>query len=189
MLTVISAVAAGELFEQLVEESRLRLTVPDDFAPVAVQANDVLSYEYALRSGDGSVEARYVVRPLGRIKIDYDDPHNAAPEPNHLFPLLYESLLGGLSRRGSYHKNDYPPSEAKQLFNADWAAAAVLDIKPGFATGLSQALVIAIHKDEWADAYTVILFDDYETSREVIRSAVGSLKFEALMASPKQGQQ
>lgn len=138
-----------------------------------------MSYEHAVRSEAGDVEVRYLVRPLGRITIDYNDPHTAAPEPNHLFPMLFESLIANLSARGTYYKTDYPMAEARKLFNADWAAASVLDVDPAFGGSYTQALVIGIHKDNLADAYTVILFDDYEKSRKDIRKATASMLFES----------
>lgn len=172
-----AATAESDLFRQLLDESNLQLVSIEGFEEAELQPNPVQPYEYALRSGTGEVEVRYLIRPLGRITIDYDDPHNAAPEPNHLFPMLFESLALSLSIRGNYLKSDYSVTEARELFGADWAAASVLDVDPAFGGGYAQALVIGIHKDNFADAYTVILFDDYEKSKEVIRSATESLVF------------
>lgn len=172
-----TAFAESDLFRRLLEESDLQLVAMAGFSEAELQHNSLVSYEHAVRSEAGDVEVRYLVRPLGRISIDYNDPHNAAPEPNHLFAMLFESLIGQLSYRGSFHKSEYSPEEARKQFNADWAAASVLDVDSVFATDHSQALVIGIHKDNFADAYTVILFDDYEKSRELIRTATVSLTF------------
>ena len=92
----------------------------------------MLPYERALRHASGALEIRYIIRLLGRISIDYNDPHNAAPEPNHLFPVLFESLTTLLSGPGSTPSSEYPQSQAIELFNAGWAAAAVFDVNPDF---------------------------------------------------------
>ena len=141
-------------------------------------SNPVLHYERALRHRSGELEMRLVIRPLGRISIDYNDPHNASPEPNHLFPLLFESLISELSRRGgNTHNSEYPQPQAKKLFNAGWASAAVFDVNPDFSDSYSQALLVGIHKDNQADAYTVFLYNNSSEAKALIQSALSTLSF------------
>ena len=169
--------ALGELFRQLIEESGMQLSVPPGFADIAPVANPVLHYERALRHTSGELEIRYIIRPLGRLAIDYNDPHNAAPEPNHLFPLLFASLTSELSSGGNTPNREYPQSQANELFHAGWAAAAVFDVNPEFSATYSQALMIGMHKDNLADAYSVFLYNDYDQVKETIRAALSSLSF------------
>ena len=137
----------------------------------------MLPYEYALRHDSGGLEIRYIIRPLGRISIDYNDPHNAAPEPNHLFPLLFESLINELSSGGNTPNKEYPQAQARELFNAGWAAAAVFDVNPEFSNDYSQALLIGIHKDNQADAYSLFLYNEYPQVKEIIQGALSTLSF------------
>lgn len=167
----------GPLFDQLMEESGLELTPPPGFTHIKPVANPVLPYEHALRHVSGRLEIRYIIRPLGRISIDYNDPHNAAPEPNHLFPLLFESLINALSSGGNTPNTEYPPSQAHELFNAGWAAAAVFDVNPDFSDSYTQALLIGMHKDGQADAYTLFLYNEYSQVKEFIQGALSSLSF------------
>ena len=88
---------AQQAFKQLLIESGLRFETPENYIDIPIQANPVLPYEHALKHESGALEIRFIVRPLNRISIDYTDPHNAAPEPNHLFPLLFESITNRLS--------------------------------------------------------------------------------------------
>jgi hypothetical protein len=67
--------------------------LPEGYAPAPVEFNEVLPYQYRVVSHDGQVEIRYVVFPLDRVEIDYDDPHSSAPEPDHLFTLLFPGIL------------------------------------------------------------------------------------------------
>lgn len=150
---------------------------PAGFKDNKPQPNPVLHYERALRHDLGGLEIRYIIRPLGRLSIDYNDPHNAAPEPNHLFPLLFESLTTALSSSGNTPNNEYPQSQARGLFNADWAAASVFDVNPDFSSTYSQALMIAIHKDNQADAYSVFLYNEYSQVKEILQAALASLMF------------
>jgi len=166
-----------ELFGQLLQESALRFEAPSGFTDIKPMANSVLHYERALRHQSGQLEIRFVIRPLGRIVIDYSNPHNASPEPNHLFPLLFESMTATLSRGGNTPSSAYPQAQARALFNADWAAATVLDLSPEFSRQYDQALLLAIHKDGLADAYTIFLFNDYSRAKDFITTALATLSF------------
>ena len=172
-----SAQSSSALFEQLIEESGLRFAPPPGFTVIAPEANAVLPYERALRHVSGELEIRFVIRPLGRIVIDYNDPHNASPEPNHLFPLLFESLTASLSNGGDTRDSQYPPSQARELFNAGWAAASVFDVNPEFSDDYTQGLLIGIHKDGQADAYTVFLYNEYSRVKEFVKGALYTLSF------------
>ncbi len=176
-LSSSAAESPGPLFEQLMEESGLRFAPPAGFADITPESNPVLPYERALRHASGQLEIRYIIRPLGRLSIDYNDPHNAAPEPNHLFPLLFESLINELSSGGNTPNTEYPQSQAQELFNAGWAAAAVFDVNPDFSDDYTQALLVGMHRDNQADAYAVFLYNDYPQAKEMIEGALSTLSF------------
>jgi hypothetical protein len=131
----------------------------------------------AVRSADGRLEIRYAVRPLGRIRVDYDDPHSSAPDPNHMFPLMFQSIVTLLSNGRHSPTQEFPPLQASEKFHADWAAAAVFDISPEFNADHGQALVVAMHKNKLADAYAIFLFDHYEEVKERINANMGALAF------------
>lgn len=88
MLCSAAATCASDTFGALLQEADLRFARPDDCVDVPIRSNPVLSYERALRSSDGKLEIRYLVRPLRRLQIGYDDPHGSAPDPNLIFPLV-----------------------------------------------------------------------------------------------------
>ena len=60
---------------------------------------------------------------------------------------------------------------------AHWAAAAVFDVSADFETNHAQALVLALHRNQLADAYSIFLFDDYEQVKERINASLASLAF------------
>lgn len=176
-LAAPSYAAQPDDFHALLNESGLVLTHAQDFTSVAPQDNPVMPFEQALRHPSGKLEIRYLIRPLSRISIDYEDPHNAAPEPNHLFPMLFEAITNALSHGGYTPNNEYSQSDARSLFNADWAAASVFDLNPNFSAEFKQGLMIAIHKDNQADAYSVFLFNDYPEAKALIKQHLGNLSF------------
>ena len=112
-------------FEELLRESALDFDQPEGFQVLSPRPNPVWPYEAAVRPADGSLEIRYAIRPVARASVDYDDPHSAAPRPDHLFPLLFQTLVTRLSAGGHTPTNQFSAQEARERFNADWAAAAV----------------------------------------------------------------
>jgi len=95
--------------------------------------------------------------PWGGSVVDYEDPHSAMPDPNHMFSLMFQSLVTRLSDGGHSPTREYPFAQVREKFNADWAAAAEFDIDSGFATNHRQALIIAIHKPVYDLCVKVIL--------------------------------
>ncbi len=178
----ISAVAATETksrqaFDLLLEESGLRVETRQAFADVPIERNPVLAYEHAMRHESGALELRFIVRPLSRIEIEYNDPHNAAPEPNHLFPLLFESLTQHLAANNDTSSSTLSETEARDKFNAQWAAVAVFDVDPQFSSEYKNAVLLGMHKNDMADAYTLFLYNDPETAKPLINAALSIMAF------------
>ena len=178
---------AGESFEGLLAEGELVFSPPQGYEDIPAGRTPMLDYERALRSPDGNLEIRVAIRPLGRLVIDYDDPHGATPNPNHVFPLVFESLATRLSGGRHAPSNAYPPDRARDKFNADWAAAAVFDTVEEFDTRLKQGLLLAIHRNKVSDAYVVFLFDDYEVVKDSLKAAMGTLVFTPVVDQASEG--
>lgn len=168
---------ARQAFDELMVESGLHMQTPQNYVDVPVQPNPVFSYEHAIKHESGALEMRFIVRPLSRILIDYTDPHNAAPEPNHLFPLLFESITNQLSTDSDTPNNTFSESAAQDHFNAHWAAAAAFDVNPEFSSGYRSAVLIGMHKNQVADAYTLFLYNDHEQAKTLINAALSTLSF------------
>ena len=184
MWSLILTVAVGcnkgtlsESFQKLLLEAELIYTAPQGFKSLSAVANPLLPYEHAIRTEDAKLEVRYAIRPLSRVKIDYSDPHNSAPEPNHLFNMLFASLAEQLASGGDTPRREYTREQAKEMFNADWAAAAVFDVSQQFSQEYAQGLLVAIHKNGRADAYMVYLFNSYPEVKQRIHTTLPSLQF------------
>ena len=181
LLVAVTAAAHAQnnpyTFDQLLDDGGLVLAQPGNFDVQTPEANEVLSYEHALKHRHKKLAVRYAIRPIKMVEIDYEDPHNAAPEPNHLFPMLFQSLISDFSRGGSSPSTEYSPDDARSKFNADWASVAVMDVSRDFTTEYDQMLLLALHKNNASDAYVIVLFDDYAEVKPEINAALGSLKF------------
>ena len=183
------AAAAGPMadgFAALLDEAELVFAPPAGYVELPPGRTPMLDYERALRSPSGDLEIRLAVRPLKRLRIDYDDPHGAVPDPNHIFPLVFESLASRLAGGGHAPSNPYPVEQAQARFNADWAAAAVFDTVTDFATQHTQGLLLALHRNKVSDAYVVFLFDDYAAVKQQLNAAMQTLTF-APRAPPPDG--
>lgn len=172
-----SAQAASAGFAALASEAEVHFVTPDGFTEVDVAPQAPLPHELALRHSSGQLQIRLALRPLSRIEIRYDDPHGAMPDPEHIYPLMFESLTNTLALGGDSNRNVYAQEHARTQFGADWAAAAIFDLDAPEAAGFRQGILLALHRSKTADAYLLLLFDDAETARPLIREAIGALRF------------
>jgi hypothetical protein len=145
---------------KLLDEAGLILDKGDQLVDDSLPETNLYAFQKAVRHRNLPLKVYYAVRPLARMKIDYEDPHSNAPDPNHIFPMVFQALVDRLARHGASPSRFYPPRKAKALFNADWAAAALFDADPALKSGYRSALLVAIHKNARADAYSLFVFDD-----------------------------
>ncbi len=164
-------------FTKWLNESGLAFQSPPGYVSTTIRNTPLLPYEYALKKKDGSVEIRYALRPIARMSIDYQDPHNSAPEPNHVFTMMFTALIGELSRGGASPHREFSQEEAGQKFNADWAALSLFDLEPAYSSDYRQAFLLAIHKNNLSDAYLVVLFNDIEMIKPELARAMESLQY------------
>ena len=169
-----------DAFSELLQESDLQIAAAPGFEPVAQTDARSMPYEHAIRHASGALEIRFIVRPLSRIEIEYNDPHNAAPEPNHLFPLLFESLTNQLTvRGGDAPSTTFTEEEAAKNFNADWAAVSVFEIAPEYSPDYRSAILVAMHRNDRADAYTLLLYNNHDFAKPLIDSSLAIMSFSA----------
>lgn len=165
-------------FLELVSLAGMTYTAPENFTPQQAPFNEMFQYEHVAMHSEGEMEIRYAIRPLSQIEIDYEDPHSATPEPNHIYPLMFSAITDRLSGAKHSPSNEYSDEEAKKLFNADWAAASVFDVQKEFSEDFKQGTLLALHGNRKADAYIIFLFNDYAVVKNDIKSALQSLQFE-----------
>jgi len=178
VLLVPSALAGPPDFHALLAEGGLEFTPPEGFRPLPVAPDYVMPYEARYLSEDGRLEIRYAIRPLSRIEIDYEDPHNAAPAPNDLFNMLFRTLSETLAKDHQVLSREYPPEQAQRDYRAGWAAVGVFDLSPDIESRFEEAMLIAIHQNDKADAYLLFLTDDLAAQKGRIKKLRTSLRFE-----------
>ncbi len=164
-------------FETLLAEGGLVFAQSDALEEISASKTELYEFEKGFRHKTLPLEVHYAIRPLQRLKIDYSDPHNSAPEPNHMYAMVFHTLVGRLAAHGAISSRDYQPGKAKLLFNADWAAAGLFNIDQRLHVRYRTALLLAIHKNHKADAYAIFMFDDPKPLKTTIDKLLAVLKF------------
>ncbi len=177
LLLAAGALRAQPSFEALLAEAGLVFNAPHGFSAVDRPPAAAFPHERALRHAGGQLEIRYAIRPLARMHVDYSDPHNAAPDPEHMFDMLFNSITERLAGGRHSPRREYDRAEAQKLFNADWAAASAFEVEPGFSAEYGEAVLLALHKRGKGDAYAVFLYRDPERAKPIIRRALAALSF------------
>lgn len=164
-------------FDTLLTESHLTFQPPPGGTEIPPHPVPGFSFQKGLYYAEQGVQLHVAVRPLARMRIDYDDPHSSAPEPDHVFPLVFASLTGALAGTKDSRSREFPAEKAKSLFNAHWAAAAIFDLDPALSGGYRTGLLLAMHKSRKGDAYSLFLFNDPEASKAFLSLSQAALKF------------
>ena len=167
-----TAQAQALSFNSLLKESKLVYTQPDGF--IELKSNKQTKH---IKSKD--LEIRYSISPISRINIEYQDPHNAAPLPNDLFEMLFRQKIDQLAHPKNYNieQQQVHVEVAQEQFNAGWASIAVFNTNLKFFPKYKFAMLVAIHKNDLADAYILYLTNNLESSKALINKAMASLKF------------
>jgi len=185
MVLALSAMAPASgasphpTFQTLLTEASATFVPPSGFEDVEVPTIERFPFDRAMQAGDGTMQVLYAVRPISRLEIEYNDPHSSAPNPNHIFPLVFESLTGVFSAGGRAPSRQFSASAARKRFNADWASATTFDIDPAIAPNFRLGFLVAAHKNNKADIYTLFLYNDPELAKKRIDGLLTSLVFQA----------
>ncbi len=165
-----------DFFQKILDEAGMVYERPKGYVEVPPEPNEILNYLYRVKNPETGVEIRYLVIPIKRIEVNYDDPHASAPEPDHIFSLLFPSLLTQLSVDGHYREKEYPSLEARKLFNAEWAAAGTFTPNPKFAP-FAHGFMVAMHRISRADAFEIYLANDLEALKAAVLKTQTALRF------------
>ncbi len=144
---------------RLLDECAAEIGALDGFESATPIASGPLPCEFRVRDTGLGFEVRASFRPLSRVQVDYDDPHSATPEPDHLHPMLFPALLEAISTVDGVGEEVELTPELAREWGADWAAMSLTMPDPAYATGFPDALFLGLHRNGIADVFVVFLFD------------------------------
>jgi len=169
--------SAAPDFSALLREAGAQFTPPAGFDDAEVPGIEGFRFDKSYRDPKGGLLVAYAVRPLARMKIDYNDPHSSAPNPNHIFPLVFGALGGQLSAGGHAPVREFPAEAARKRFNADWASATIFDLEPRLSPDFRYGFLLAMHKNNKGDIYSLFLYSDPAMAKARIDALLASLSF------------
>lgn len=163
-------------FDELLADAGMAVELPAGFHMTPGGDNPALPYETALVHETGRLEVRLSLRPISKLELHFNDPHSAAPEPNHIFGMMFRAVVEQLSPTGIGIESELAPV-ALEPYGASWGALVVVDLRPEVAGGIPQGILLALHLEDSADAYALFLPSDLKEDRALIESALRCLRY------------
>ena len=184
VLTSFTTEKTTSAFQEKLLKAKMNFEMPKGFQETAIIANEQMNYDYAIKHVEKNFEVRFSLRPLDdMLKAHLEKEKNKKPgeiniSPNKLyqgsFVAIAFNISGGKMLKGS---STFPPEAIKAEFNADWGAMTIVEAGKEFAQDYKYCMMVAIHKDDVADAYYFYLANDQQTLKEQIQPVFHSLKF------------
>ncbi|RYX80494.1 hypothetical protein EON73_05380 [bacterium] len=170
-------------FKDQLEKSGMIFRMPEGFTQAGVIANSQMTYDYAIRHTQKQFEVRFALRPLGDQIQNFNTleknkkPGDINISPNKLYEASLQAIVLNISGGRMPKFQQFPTQAVKTEFNADWGATTVFEPVKAFGGTYKYCMVVAVHKDNLADAYYFYLADKQETINELIEPVFHCLKF------------
>lgn len=171
-------------FQEKLLKAKMSFEMPKDFKEVPIISNMQMNYDFAIKHVEKNFEVRFALHPLDdMLKTYLEKEKNKQPSeinrsPNKLYQVSFVTIAfnisGGKMLKGS---STFPPEAIKAEFNADWGAMTMVEAGKEFGQDYKYCMMVAIHKDDSADAYYFYLANDQQTLKENIQPVFHSLKF------------
>ena len=162
-LAASPALPAG--FREVLAAGHLTFRPPVGTVPTPVLKNAQMDYEYAVRVPGKHVEIRYAIRPLDRLVAEYRQAKAKGEDmtdPNQLYSSLITMVALNISGGDEPTTKDFPAEAARTEFGADWGTTTLVRAGKEFGLKYAKCLVVALHKQDAADAYCFYLFDQMD---------------------------
>lgn len=182
MLTIKSAGQNLQEFKSLLTDCGMNINIPSEFIESNIIENDDMGYEYAIKYSDSDFELRYAIRPITYKKYANDTVRNELesqrPFRNSQYGIILETIVlnitGGVESEIQFFDKD----AVKKEFNAEWGATTFVNLNSDFGKGFKYCMIVAIHKDDIADAYYFYLSNTKENFSDKMDPLFHTLKFD-----------
>lgn len=175
--------AQSTLYNNLLQRSTLTFLQPEGFDTIPVIQNSAMEYEFAIKHRTKNFEVRYAIRPLDTLLQEYTEkeknkqPGDINLNPNNLYATLLKATTLNISNGYLPEMVVFDKTAVKEEFNADWGGTTYVEVGKEFGMGYKFCMIVAIHKDNIADAYLFFLSDNAENFNDIMLDAFHSLKF------------
>jgi len=172
-------------FQEKLLKTKMSFLMPKEFQETAVITNNQMNYDFAIKHKERDFEVRFAIHPLDDRMKNYLDKEKSKQSgeinknPNELYRGSFLAIAMNIS--GVFDKiprtSTFPSEAIKAEFNADWGALTMVETGKEFSTVYKYCMIVAIHKDNIADAYYFYLANDQQTLKELMQAVFHSLKF------------
>lgn len=172
-----------KIFARLLDRGELTLIKPGGLIEVQPIENEQMNYEYALKYPDKNFEIRYAIRPLDIVMKEYNESMKNKKEgeiilhPNKYYSPSMQATVLNISGGQLPNISAFDSQAVKNEFNADWGATTFVELGEEFGQSYKYCLVVALHKDDIADAYIFFVSDTKVDFDKNMQIAFHSLKF------------
>ena len=171
------------VFEEKLLQAKMRFEMPKGFQETAIIPNKQMNYEYAIKHNEKNFEVRFALRPLDGLLKSYDEkesnkkPGDINISPNKFYTGALLATAMNISGGKMPKISPFPKEAVKTEFNADWGAITMVEVGKEFGQEYKTCMIVAIHKDNAADAYYFYLANDRQTLEELMQPVFHCLKF------------
>ncbi len=169
-------------FKAMLDNCGMTFQEPDGVVECDIVENGDMNYEYALTYPDKDFEVRYSIRPITYKHYENDSLRSQIEESKSFRNESYETILQAIifNISGKFYKvGPFDQDAVKEEFNADWGGTTFVELKDsGFGKGFKYCMVVAIHKNDVADAYYFYLANTKDKYMDRMMPLFHSLQFE-----------
>jgi hypothetical protein len=186
LLFALTSLTSDELpksFSELLVRAHMTFQYPEGLEETKIIENKQMNYEYALKYPKKKFEVRYAIRPLDKLMHDYRKKEKKKGSgdininPNEWYSSMLQATILNISGGQLPEITNFNKQAVKKEFNADWGATCFFEVGKEFGQSYKYCMVVAIHKDNCADAYYFYLSNSKDDFSELMSPAFHSLKF------------
>lgn len=170
-------------FKRQLDNSAMTFDMPKGFVETNVIANKQMGYDYAIKHESKQFEVRFAIRPLSNLIKTFQEqekdkkPGDVSIHPNSFHATSFQATVLNISGGRMPQLRQFPKQAVRSEFNAEWGATTFCEVAKEFGQNYKYCMVVAIHKDDIADAYYFYLSDKQETISQLAEPVFHCLKF------------
>lgn len=169
-------------FKSILDDCGMNFTKPTGFLESKIIDNDDMDYEYALKYSDKDFEVRYSIRPI-RYKNYANETVKKEMEDQRVFRnsqygIILQTVILNITGGVDYEVQAFDKDAVKKEFNADWGATTFVELDSDFGKGFKYCMIVAIHKNDVADAYYFYLSNSKDKFMDYVDPLFHSLRFD-----------
>lgn len=169
-------------FQSILCDCGMNVNIPGGFVESKIIDNNDMSYEYAIKYPDKDFELRYSIRPITYKKYANDTVKNEMEGQrsfrNTSYAIILETVILNITGGVKYNFQTFDKDAVKSEFNADWGATTFVELKSEFGKGFKYCMIVAIHKNDVADAYYFYLANSKDKFSENMDPLFHTLRFD-----------